>query len=64
MASASLVSDHVMLFGSGRGKITLLVLKNTTDWDKMVDTLGVQSKEKQAMKISTTREKIEAIRDL
>ena len=53
IASASLASDHVRLFGPGEeGEIPILSLKKSTNWDTTVDALGY------------TRENVAALRDL
>ena len=40
IASASLASDHVRLFGPEEGVTPILAPKKSTDWDTTVDALG------------------------
>ena len=64
IASASLASDHVRLFGPGEeGEIPILSPKKSTNWDTTVDALGYTINT-HTMRISITREKIAALRDL
>ena len=62
VASASLASDHVRLFGPGEAGATLILApKKSTDWDTTVDLLGV-TVNTHTLRISVTEEKITAIR--
>ena len=64
IASASLASDHVRLFGPGEeGEIPILSLKKSTNWDTTADALGYTINT-HAMRISITRENVAALRDL
>ena len=62
IASASLASDHVRLFGPGEaGEVPILAPKKSTDWDTVIDALGF-SIDSHAGRIATTPERVEAIR--
>ena len=61
IASASLASDHVWLFGLGEvGATPILAPKKSTDWDTTMDALGFTIKS-HTMRISFPREKVDAI---
>ena len=59
VASASLASDHIRLFGPGDTPI--LAPKKSTDWDTTVDLLGFTVKT-HTVRITVTEGKISAIR--
>ena len=62
VASASLASDHIRLFGPGEaGATPILAPKKSTDWDTTVDLLGF-TVNTHTLRISVTEEKIDAIR--
>ena len=64
IASASLGSDHVRLFGPGEAGVTpILAPKKSTDWDTTIDALGFTINS-HTMRISVPREKTEAIKRL
>ena len=64
IASASLASDHVRLFGPGEeGEILILSPKKSTNWDTTVDALGYTINT-HTMSILITGEKVAALRDL
>ena len=62
VATASLASDHIRLFGPGEaGATPILAPKKSTDWDTTVDLLGF-TVNTHTLRISVTEEKIAAIR--
>ena len=62
IASASLASDNVRLFGPGEnGETPILAPKKSTNWNSTVDALGFTINT-HTMRISVTKERIEAIR--
>lgn len=62
VASASLASDHVRLFGPGEaGEIPILAPKKSTDWDSVIEALGYTIDTHEG-RIATTPERVEAIR--
>ena len=62
IASASLASDHIRLFGPGEaGATPILAPKKSTDWDTIVDLLGF-TVNTHTLRISVTEGKIAAIR--
>ena len=62
IASASLASDNVRLFGPGeKGETPILAPKKSTNWNSTVDALGFTINT-HTMRISVTKERIEAIR--
>ena len=62
VASASLASEHVRLFGQGEiGETPILAPKKSTDWDTTIEALGYTI-DSHRMRISTTQAKIEAIK--
>ena len=62
VASASLASDHIRLFGSGEaGATPMSAPRKSTDWDTTVDLLGF-TVNTHTLRISVTEEKIAAIR--
>ena len=64
IASASLGSDHVRLFGPGEVGVTPNVApQKSTDWDTKIDALGFTNSS-HTMRISVPRENIEAIKRL
>ena len=64
IASASLASDHVRLFGPGEeGKIPIISPKKNTNWDTTVDALGFTINIS-TMRILITQEKVAALIDL
>jgi len=64
VASASLASDHVRLFGPGeKGHTPILAPKKSTHWDTIVDALGYTINT-HSMTIAITRDKVAAIREL
>ncbi|CAB1106825.1 unnamed protein product [Ectocarpus sp. CCAP 1310/34] len=64
IASASLASDHVRLFGKGElGETPILAPKKSTDWDTVIEALGYII-DTHAGRIATTPERISAIRNI
>ena len=64
IASASLASDHVPLFGPGEEGVTpILGPKKSTGWDTTIDALGFTI-DSHTMRISLPREKADAIKRL
>ena len=64
IASSSLASDHVRLFGPGEDGVTLILApKKSTDWDTTIDALGFTINS-YILRISCTREKTEVIKRL
>ena len=64
IASASLASDHVRLFGPGEDGVTpILAPKKNTDGDTTIDVLGFTINS-HTLIISCTREKTESIKIL
>ena len=64
IASSSLASDHVRLFGPGEDGVTLILApKKSTDWDTTIDALGFTINS-HILRISCTREKTEVIKRL
>ena len=64
IASASLTSDHVRLFGPGEESVTpILAPKNSTDWHTTINALGFTIIS-HTMRISFPREKVDAIKRL
>ena len=62
VASASLASDHIRLFGPGEADATLILApKKSTDWGTTVDLLGFTANT-HTLRISVTEGKIAAIR--
>ena len=62
VASASLASDHIRLFGPGEaGATPILAPQKSTDWDTTVDLLGF-TVNTHTLRISVTEGKIAAIR--
>ena len=62
VASTSLASDHIPLFGPGdAGALPILAPKKSTDWDTTVDLLGF-TVNTHTLRISVTEGKITAIR--
>ena len=63
VASASLASDHVRLFGSGeKDEVPILAPTKNTAWNSIVDALG-STINTHTMRISITKEGVDAIRD-
>ena len=64
IASASLASDHLRLFGPGEEGVTpILAPKKSTDWDATIDGLGF-TMNSHIIRISFPREKADAIKKL
>ena len=64
IASASLTSDHVRLFGQGGAGVTpILAPKKSTNWATTIDTLAFTINS-HTMRISFPREKVHAIKRL
>ena len=64
VASASIASDCVRLFGPGEDGVTpILAPKKSTDWDTSIDALGFTINS-HSLRISFPREKTEAIKSL
>lgn len=62
IASASLASDNVRLFGPGEvGETPILAPKKSTDWDTSIDALGYTI-DSHSMRISIFQAKLEAIK--
>ena len=62
VASASLASDHICLFGHGEADATLILAsKKSTDWDTTADLLGF-TENTHTLRIAVTEGKIAAIR--
>ena len=62
IASASLASDNVRLFGpGGEGVTPILAPMRSTDWDTTIDALGFTINS-HAMRISFPHEKVDAIK--
>ena len=63
VVSFSLASDHVRLLGSGeKDEVPILAPNKSTDWNSIVDTLGLTINT-HTMRISITKERKDAIRD-
>ena len=64
IASASLASDHVRLFGPGEEGVTLILAPHkSTNWDTTIDALGFTINS-HTMKIWFPRVKVDAIKSL
>ena len=64
IASASLGSNHVRLFGPGEVGVTpILAPRKLTDWDTTIDALGFTISS-HTMRITVPRQKVEAIKRL
>ena len=64
MASASLASDHVRLFGpSAEGDTPILAPHKSSDWNTTIDALGYTINT-HTLQISVTQQKVEALREL
>ena len=62
IASASLASDHVLLFGQGEEGVTpILARTKSTEWDTTIDALGFAINS-HTMRISFSCKKIDAIK--
>ena len=63
VASSSLASDHVRLFGSGeKDEVPILAPNKSTEWNSIVDALGFTINT-HTMWISIIKERVDAIRD-
>ena len=63
IASASLASDHVRLFGSGeKDEVPILAPKKGINWNSIADALGF-TVNTHTMRISITNKRVDAIRD-
>ena len=64
IASASLASDHVRLFGPGEERVSpILAPGKSTDWDSTIDALGLTINS-HTMRISFPQEKVNDIKRL
>ena len=64
LASTSLASDNVRLFGPGKNSETpIRAPKKSIDWNSTVDALGFTINT-HTMRISVTKERVEAIRSI
>ena len=63
IASASLASDHVPLFGPGEEGVTPIFDPKITDWDSTIDALGLAINS-HTTRISFPCEKADAIKRL